>query len=630
VQWQPTFGGIWRQGRAHFRVWAPQAKRVRLKLEDHAMHSDPLPMQEDGEGFFSIELDGVRPGSLYRYQMDEHDPWPDPASRCQPQGVHGPSQLVDPLSFVWSDAAWQGVARENLVLYELHVGTFTPEGTFAAAAEKLPYLRDLGITAVELMPVADFPGTRNWGYDGVALFAPAHSYGSPDDLRKFVKTAHQLGLAVHLDVVYNHLGPDGAYIAAFSPLVFSQHHRSPWGAGLNFDEPGSGVLRRFFIENALHWIHEYHFDGLRLDATHSMVDDSPKHFLAELSQSVKQSMEGEKRCVLVIAEDDRNLARIATPYSKGGWGLDGIWADDLHHQTHVCLTGQRDGYFADFNGTVADIATTVCKGWFYCGQYAEYFGKDRGTDPCVLAPAAFVVCLQNHDQIGNRAMGERLNQLVDLASYRAASVLLLLVSETPLLFMGQEWASSSPFQYFTDHNPELGRKVTEGRRCEFARFASFSDPAARERIPDPQDPATFARSKLKWDEVGAVPHAGMLRMYQALLRLRSQHAAMKDYCRSGFEVSTVEEDNLLLLRKSGDKRLLVTIQLRGAGVTELAKQSLAKLSAGLRWKPILTTEDAGFVVAPSAIGFDPASLKATFARPGAIVLSAIPSTKGGE
>lgn len=630
MQWQSFFGGSWRQGKAHFRVWAPDAGLVQLKLYDDPLKPDLLPMKKEAAGFFSLELDHARLGGLYRYQMDDNDPWPDPASRFQPQGVHGPSQLIDPSAFAWTDDNWTGVSRENLVLYELHVGTFTPEGTFAAAAKKLPFLRDLGITALELMPVADFPGSRNWGYDGVALFAPARCYGTPDDLRKFVDTAHQLGLAVHLDVVYNHLGPDGAYLPAFSSLVFSKRHQSPWGAGLNFDGPGSDVLRRFFIENAIRWVHEYHFDGLRLDATHAIVDDCQTYFLEDLGRAVHESMQGAKRRVLIIAEDDRNLARIATPLDQGGWGLDGIWADDLHHEMHVCLTGQRDGYFADFTGTAADIAATVCKGWFYSGQFAEYFGKNRGTDPCVLPPSVFIVCLQNHDQIGNRAMGERLNHLVDLASYRAASVLLLLVSETPLLFMGQEWASSSPFQYFTDHNPELGHKVTEGRRREFARFASFSDPAARERIPDPQAESTFARSILKWDEIENEPHAGVLRMYQALLRLRGQHAAMKEFSRNGFSVSSLGEAGLLLLRKSGNERLLAIVQLRGAGVNELAKRPLAELSAGFEWRTVLTTEDPGFATDPAPIVFDPGSLTVNFTRPGAIILSAVPSAKGGE
>ena len=612
-------------------MWAPQARAVQLVLESGAAWHNELAMQPEQEGTFSLELDTMRPGDLYRYKMDDSDPWPDPASRHQPQGVHGPSQLVDTSAFQWSDSKWIGVSPENLVLYELHLGTFTSEGTFAAAARKLPYLRDLGITAVELMPIADFPGARNWGYDGVALFAPAHSYGTPEELAAFVDTAHRLGLAVHLDVVYNHLGPDGAYLAAFSPFVFSKRHKSPWGAGLNFDGEHSDMLRRFFIENALYWIHAYHIDGLRLDATHAIVDDSPTHFLTELRRAIEDSLQAGSRKVLVIAEDDRNLARIATPRSEGGYGLDGLWADDLHHQVHRCLTGQHDGYFADFSGTVPDIATTVEKGWFYCGQHAAYFGGNRGSDPSRLAPAAFVVCLQNHDQVGNRAMGERLSHLVDLAAYRAATALLLLAPETPLLFMGQEWAATTPFQYFTDHNAELGRLVTEGRRREFARFASFSDPAAREHIPDPQAPATFTRSKLQWEEIAAELHAGTLRFTQALLHLRAQHPAMQNSSRSGFTITPQSNGGLLLKRTSGSHHLLAMIQLTWPSAHDPLTPPAAALPQGCAWKSILATEDPEFTVDAMPVELSPEHFSARFRRPGAIVLEARTTTqKGGN
>jgi maltooligosyltrehalose trehalohydrolase len=619
LNWRPFFGARWQPGKAGFRVWAPDAKSVQVLLG--AEGAKRFGMQREPEGTFYAELEGARAGEFYRFQSDDQPAWPDPASRWQPRGVHGPSQLVDPSSFVWSDESWEGVARERLVLYELHVGTFTPEGTFAAAMEKLPSLKQLGVTAVELMPVADFPGERNWGYDGVALFAPARCYGAPDDLRRFVDRAHQLGLAVHLDVVYNHLGPDGSYFAAFSPLVFSQKHRSPWGAGINFDGPGCEMVRRFFIDNALHWIHEYHMDGLRLDATHAIVDDSPKHFLAELAETVQESLRGEKRQVLIVAEDDRNLARIATPRRNDGWGLDAIWADDLHHEVHRCLTGEGDGYFADFSGSTDDIATTARQGWLYCGQDAPYFGKKRGTDPGHLPLSAFVVCLQNHDQIGNRAMGERLNQLVDAAAFRAASVLLLLAPETPLLFMGQEWASSSPFQYFTDHNLELGRLVTEGRRREFARFASFNDPAARERIPDPQAESTFTRSQLAWEEAQREPHAGVLRLYQKLLGLRASDSAMADASRSNVEIAALGENGLILCRSHKNEQLLAVIQLRQAGMYELRENTLAKLSPGTKWSVVMTTEDSEFTAESKPIEVEmEQGLQRKFARPGAVIV----------
>jgi maltooligosyltrehalose trehalohydrolase len=380
------------------------------------------------------------------------------------------------------------------------------------------------------------------------------------------------------------------------------------------------MVRRFFIENALHWIHEYRIDGLRLDATHAVVDESPKPFLAELREAVEDSMQGEQRKIVIIAEDDRNLAKIATPRSAGGWGLDAVWADDFHHQLHRCLTGESDGYFADFSGTAADIATTVRKGWFYSGQHSLFFGKNRGTDATSLPPSAFVICLQNHDQVGNRALGERLNQLTTLPAYHAASVLLLLAPEVPLLFMGQEWASSSPFQYFTDHNPELGRLVTEGRRREFARFAAFSDPEARNRIPDPQAPSTFTRNRLDWEETNTQPHSGTLALYRALLHLRATDPALRDSSRSGWDIVSPGENVLLLTRRSNTDRLLIVIQLREPGTHDLRDNPLAQIPDGFAWAQVLTTEDAAFTEAREPIEIVQPPFRVRFLRPGAVVL----------
>jgi maltooligosyltrehalose trehalohydrolase len=615
TKWKPFFGGLWQGHAAQFRVWAPKASKVDFVLHPGGAERR-FSMRKDSAGIFKLRLSEARPGDLYAFSVDEHSPWPDPASRFQPQGVHGPSQLVDPGSFEWSDRRWHGVERERLVIYELHVGAFTREGTFAALSGKLAYLRELGVTAIELMPVADFPGCRNWGYDGAALFAPARGYGSPDDLRRLVDRAHTTGLGVLLDVVYNHLGPDGSYLAAFSPFFHSSRHQSPWGPGLNFDGPRSEWVRRFFIDNALHWIHEYHFDGLRLDATHAIVDDSPKHFLAQLSEAVESSV--HQRRVLLIAEDDRNEARIATPRAAGGWGLDAVWADDFHHEVHRCLTGEGDGYFADFSGSTAEIAATARQGWFYSGQTAPSFGKKRGSDPAELPFPAFVTCLQNHDQVGNRAMGERLDHLVEPAAYEAASVLLLLLPETPLLFMGQEWASASPFQYFTDHNTELGRQVTEGRRREFARFASFANSAVRARIPDPQDASTFERSRLDWENSGKHPHAGALRLYRRLLGLRASHPAMQNPSREGFDILASGKDGLVLARHSGANWILGILQLRGGGVHEIDQPTLA-LPPGAHWGVVLTTEDAELNPDPTPVKIDLESCRVEFLRPGAVV-----------
>jgi len=367
------------------------------------------------------------------------------------------------------------------------------------------------------MPIADFPGDRNWGYDGAALFAPARCYGRPDDLRSLVDAAHRIGLSVVLDVVYNHFGPDGSYAIAFSPDILSTRHMNPWGAGLNLDGPGSQLVRRMLIENALHWVHEYHIDGFRLDATHAIADDSPTHFVAELTAAVHAARPDAPP--VVIAEDHGNLNYMITDPPRG-WGLDGVWADDFHHVVHVMQTGEHDGYYRDYRGTAAELARTIERGWLFSGEPSAFFNRSRGTDPTGIPLDRFVVSLQTHDQIGNRACGERLHHLTDLASWRAASVLLLLAPETPLLFMGQEWAASSPFLYFTDHHEQLGMRVTQGRRQEFSRFGAFADPATRDRIPDPQGAAAFDASRLQWDEIDREPHVGMLQLYRKLIAIR--------------------------------------------------------------------------------------------------------------
>ncbi|HUG55136.1 MAG TPA: malto-oligosyltrehalose trehalohydrolase [Vicinamibacteria bacterium] len=614
--WRPSLGAWPEAGGVRFRVWAPARRRVDLVLED----GPPRPMDKQADGTFHGFVPGLSTGARYRYRLDEEEgPFPDPVSRFQPEGVHGPSEVVDPGSFPWSDAGWSGLELDDAVFYELHVGTFTPEGTFAAAMARLPYLRDLGVTAVELMPIADFPGARNWGYDGVSLFAPARCYGRPDDLRRFVDHAHALGLAVALDVVYNHFGPDGAYQGAFSPYYFSDRHFTPWGQAINLDGPHRERVREYFVENASHWVREYHVDGLRLDATHALVDESPRHFLAELTSRVKAV--APEREVLVVAEDHRNLAHMVRPQDEGGWGLDAVWADDLHHQMRRGLAGDSDGYFRDFTGNVRDLAETIQDGWFFKGQRSEHLDGPRGTDPAGLRPRRFVVCLQNHDQVGNRALGERLSHQVDLAAYRAASVLLLCAPETPLLFMGQEWAASSPFLFFTDHNKELGRLVTEGRRREFQTFAGFSDPAARERIPDPQAEETFRRSRLVWPEAEREPHASTRRLYQALLRLRREEPLLRTASWEGFAVRAGGDSALVLARHLPDRGALAAfIQLRGESTVGLRQADVGP--GGGRWSVVLDTEDPSF--SPDAVPVDvdltTSAPRVRFRRPGAVVL----------
>jgi maltooligosyltrehalose trehalohydrolase len=612
--WRAALGGNCEGEGVRFRVWAPERGQVELCVETKGRETRHT-LQKGSDGFFEGLVTGLGSGDLYRYRLDGEGPFPDPASRFQPQGVHGPSRVVDPEAFVWSDAGWRGVALEGLVVYELHVGTFSPAGTFVGVVEKLPRLADLGVTAVELMPLADFAGSRNWGYDGVSLFAPARCYGEPDDLRRLVDEAHRLGLGVLLDVVYNHFGPDGAYCGLFSPPYFSTAHTTPWGAALNLDGPASAVVRDFFVENAIRWLREYHVDGLRLDATHALVDEGPRHFLAELQERVREAV---PRPLLLIAEDDRNLASMVRPESAGGLGLDAVWSDDFHHELRRCLAGDHEGYYSDFTGSPADIAATLRDGWFFKGQPSPYRGAPRGTDPAGLDPCRFVICLQNHDQVGNRAFGERLHHQIEPAAYRAATVLLLCAPQTPLLFMGQEWAAPEPFLFFTDHETGLGRRVTEGRRREFRRFSAFVDPAQRGRIPDPQAVSTFDRSRLDWERREEEPHASALRLHRALLQLRREETLLRHSAGRRVRVTAVGEDALAVELEDAGRALLVVVRLRGAGPVEL------RHGAGGRrhWSALLSTEDPAFAADAHAISISPSEtgLVLGFARPGAIVI----------
>jgi maltooligosyltrehalose trehalohydrolase len=509
---RPQLGAIAHGDHTRFTVWAPKARALDVLLTDH---DEPLTMTKQAGGYFSLATPLARAGSKYRIRLDGKDAFPDPASRFQPDGVHGESEVVDASAFQWTDDAWEGHPLERMVVYELHVGTFTPEGTFAAATERLEYLCDLGVNTVELMPVADFPGERNWGYDHAALYAPSRAYGRPDDLRRFVDQAHKLGLAVILDVIYNHLGPDGAYAAAFAPFFTDKHH-TPWGLAINLDDTHGEGVRHFFVDNALYWLREYHVDALRLDATHALIDDSPTHFLADLRAAVDALETGPRR--LLIAEDHRNLNRLLVPVSEGGYGMDAVWADDIHHLLRNRIAGDVEAYYENYRDTtIAQIAKTINRGWYFDGTVKPVRKRDLGTDPAGLRPEQFVYCIQNHDQVGNRPLGNRLTDDVDLAAYRAVSSLLLFLPQTPLLFMGQEWAASTPFLFFTDHNAELGRAVTAGRRDEFKGFKGFSS-----EVPDPQALETFTRSRLDWSERDQEPHAGILRLYKDLLERRKE------------------------------------------------------------------------------------------------------------
>jgi maltooligosyltrehalose trehalohydrolase len=585
----------------HFRVWAPLARAVTVTSD-----RGDVPLEPEADGFFSGRSTAYRTGDLYQFMVDGNGPFPDPASRRQPWGVHGPSMIVDPTAFAWTDGEWRGVAPRDLVIYELHVGTFSPEGTFAGARKRLAHIQALGATAVELMPVADFPGDRNWGYDGTAIFAPARCYGSPDDLRHLVDEAHGMGLAVILDVVYNHLGPDGNYTGAFSPFYFNDRHKNPWGDGVNLDGPWSRAVRDFFLSNARHWIREYHMDGLRLDATHALQDDSPRHFLAELAAETRAA--APDRRVYVFAEDDRNLAVIVRPPEQGGWGLDGVWSDDFHHQVRRALTGDAAGYFGDYSGSEADVARTLRQGWFYTGQRSAFHKRLRGTDAAGVPLERFILSLQNHDQTGNRLLGERLHHGTASAAWRAALATLLFSPETPLLFMGQEWEAMTPFLYFTDHYSDLGRRVSEGRREE---FKVFHGPGASglDGIPDPQDVRTFLNSRLDWDELTRPNHARAFEFSKRLLALRRTAFAGED---AGFDASATPE-GLLVLRR-GAWALVARLSGRGGEESGLTGT----------WEPVLSTEDGAFCDDPSPpeLTQKAAGVRAAFRRPGAVVLRA--------
>ncbi|HYH17392.1 MAG TPA: malto-oligosyltrehalose trehalohydrolase [Azospirillum sp.] len=502
-------------GSVRFRLWAPSVAAVQVEIEGTAL----LPMEATGVGWFACTTDRARPGSRYRFVLPDGLKVPDPASRFQPDDVNGPSQVVDPGAYAWRATGWRGRPWHETALYELHVGTFTPEGTYRAATAKLDHLRDLGVTAVELMPLSDFPGTRNWGYDGVLPFAPDGAYGTPDELKALVDAAHERGLMVFLDVVYNHFGPEGNYLNAYARPFFTDRHHTPWGAAINVDGEGSATVRDFLIHNALYWLEEYRFDGLRFDAVHAIIDDSDRRFLNELAERVQATI-GRTRPVHLVLENDDNASRLLEP---GADRFTAQWNDDYHHVAHVLATGEKGGYYEDYAGDPAGaMARALAEGFVYQGDPSPYRdGERRGSPSAHLSPLAFVVFLQNHDQIGNRALGERLAVLAEPRRLHALATVTLLAPAVPMLFQGEEWGERRPFNFFCDFHGDLADAVREGRRREFAKFPEFADPRARERIPDPNARATFERSKLDWGAPTRDPHAGWLAFTKTLLRTRA-------------------------------------------------------------------------------------------------------------
>ncbi len=500
-----------------FRVWAPQARSVEVDLS-----TGRVPMVAEAGGWWRADVGQAGAGTDYTFVLDGGPAFPDPRSPWQPGGVHGPSRVVDHEAFPWTDARWQAPPLAAGVIYELHLGTFTRAGTFDAAIERLDHLVRLGVTHVELMPVAEFPGGHGWGYDGVALYAPHHSYGGPGGLKRLVDACHRRGLAVLLDVVYNHLGPTGNYLARFGPY-FTDRYATPWGDAVNLDGRDSDEVRRFFVDNARSWLRDYHVDGLRIDAVHALLDRSAVHFLEELAAEVRSLAAQLGRHLVVVAESDLNDPRLVHPPQAGGYGLDAQWNEDFHHALHAALSGERTGYYGDF-GTLADVATALSAGFVYGGRYARSRGRRHGRPTLGLSGHQLVGFLQNHDQVGNRAGGERLGHLVSPGRLRVGAALVFTAPFVPLLFQGEEWGARAPFQYFTDHDdPALGAAVRAGRRREFAAFGW--DPA---EVPDPQDLETFHRSRLDWGELEREPHAGLLDWYRRLIAFRRTCPVLTD------------------------------------------------------------------------------------------------------
>ncbi len=564
--WQLDIGAtVLEDGKVRFRVWAPRADGISVRIVS-AAESRLISLRREDKGYFSAVVDGVRDGDRYLYLLDDGTERPDPASRFQPDGVHGPSQVVDSRSFSWTDGAWKGKPLHEYILYELHVGTFTEEGTFEALIPLLDYLLELGVTAIELMPVAQFPGERNWGYDGVYPFAPQNSYGGPAGLKKLIDACHGRGLAVVLDVVYNHLGPEGNYLHGYGPY-FTDRYRTPWGEAVNFDGPYSDEVRRYFIDNALHWVCEYHVDALRLDAVHGIFDFSARHFLEELAAEVHREAEDLGREIHVIAESDLNDIRLIDPPGKGGYGLDGQWSDDFHHILHTLLTGEKDGYYQDFSG-VGQLAASFRDRFVYSGQYSRFRHRCHGNSAAGRPAEQFVVFAQNHDQVGNRMLGERLTTLVSFESLKLAAGAVLLSPYLPLLFMGEEYGEEAPFLYFISHSdPGLVDAVREGRKEEFRSFSSGGDP------PDPGSIETYLRSKPDPDKRFSGKNSVLFEFYKTLIALRKNIPALCVPDTNALRAAALEEQKLVLVERwQGDCLVVclfnfneqdVTLQLPG-------------------------------------------------------------------
>jgi maltooligosyltrehalose trehalohydrolase len=573
------------QGGVHFRVWAPRRRSVEVVFEGSAA---AVRLDAEPGGYFSGLAPRAAAGARYRYRLDGGDAFPDPAARFQPDGPDGPSEVVDPGRFDWTDGAWKGVSARGQVIYEMHVGTLTPEGTWEAAARELEPLAELGVTVLEVMPVADFPGRFGWGYDGVNLFAPTRLYGTPDDFRRFVDRAHARGLGVILDVVYNHLGPDGNCLKQYAEHYFTDRYQTDWGEPINFDGEQSGPVREYFVGNAGYWVDEYHVDGLRLDATQNIYDASPTHVIAEIAVRVREAARG--RGTYLVAENEPQHTRLVRAREAGGYGLDALWNDDLHHTALVALTGRAEAYYTDYGGTPQELVSATKHGYLYQGQWYAWQKQRRGTPARDLPPWAFVSFLENHDQVANSDHGARVHRRTSPGRWRAMTAFLLLGPPTPMLFQGQEFGSSRPFLYFADHKPELARRVREGRLEFLAQFPSIAGAAVRARVPPPEALETFTGCKL--DPGERARHAGERALHRDLLRLRREDPVFRALGEGGFD-GAVLAPHAFALRwfggGDGDRLLVVNL---GADL-HLARvpEPLLAPPDGQAWATALTSED---------------------------------------
>jgi maltooligosyltrehalose trehalohydrolase len=574
-------------GGVEFRVWAPNAQLIAVEI-DGRPH---MPLDREIGGIWAGQIGGIGAGTRYRYHVDGRWGYPDPYSRSQPDGPHGPSEIVDPAAFEWHDSDWPGLTAKGLSIYELHVGAYTPKGTFDALTAQLDAIASLGVTAIELMPVAEFPGRRNWGYDGVNLFAPSHVYGGPEALRRLVDAAHARDLGVILDVVYNHLGPDGNALPQFSSDYLTRHRDTRWGDGFNFDGPNSAMVRRFVIDNARHWLTEYHIDGLRVDAAFTIVDRSPRHILEELATAARSAVPPERQIVM-IAETYENDVRYAHTAAEGGLGYDAVWADDFHHVVHARSSREYGGDYEDYTGTLEELARTINHGWLYEGQRSKRLGMQRGTSAKDLAAEHFVYCIDNHDQAANRAFGRRLSHVVGIDQHRAWSAVLLLLPFTPMIFMGQEFAASTEFYYFTDHHAELGEQIRAGRHSEFAENESVEE--RERRFPDPQALRVFEESRLRLEERDTPVGRGTRALYAELLSLRRNDAVLSRQDRQQMRAYAASDTLLLIHLWHGKEHRLLVANFGVAVEKTQLKTSLPPEISALMWRSLVSTDDARF------------------------------------